>query len=336
MRRFRDQQIVLIILFCLSVIVLVSFSLNEHLQEAKISTSPVQKAHRPTPPAPSPSPPKSVSEFKENKALDRSTPQAATTFEIGRDCDFFQSIGAVVSVSNEEIPVRSSPTQNARPITDLKGDERLLDPRYDLRILEEKGDWVRVTTILPQWPPGAAGWTGWIEKKDIQKVATLEERACLFVDLSQWQGVPPDRQSSMREAAFRILRQDKRCRRISRGGFWGNGQRFYLTCYPADGGKPYHYWLSASTISRDFTPPQPVEDAAAMSLCHAELKKMLKNKVVVDGTPEAEINVGAFSAYMSRSVHYVTLEYRTDEEAEKQAYCLVAPGGGAEITLMTP
>jgi hypothetical protein len=240
-------------------------------------------------------------------------------------------------VATEETPIWFEPSARAKPILDPGGGRRLLDPRYDLKVLETQRDWVKVAVVSPTWPPQSVGWSGWVQKKDLQRSQTADEKDCFFVDLSKWTSVPGERLESMKKAGLRILAEDARCARIARGDFMAGGMRYFFTCYPIDGGKPYHHWLSPTKENERFTPPPPIDEGAAMTLCRNELEKSLRHKAILEGAPPGEVKMGAFSAFMSSTVHYITMDYFLAENGDPQkAYCLVPPGGGGEITLAEP
>jgi hypothetical protein len=251
-------------------------------------------------------------------------------------CVVSNSASGLVTVAEEETPIMLGPSSVAKPLKDWNGAQRFLDPRYDLKILEDSGDWVRVAVVSPDWPPGNVGWTGWIERKGIQKADGPEAKRCLFIDPGAWTGLPSSVQSAAKNVALQILRQDDRCRRISRGGFLGNGQRFYLTCYPNDGAKPYHYWLSASNLRRDFSPPALVDEDNAMLKCRGELQKALSGQAMIEGKEATEAQIENFQARRAGSVYQISIEFRAGGSEMLKAFCLVAPGGGAEITLGDP
>lgn len=242
----------------------------------------------------------------------------------------------VFTVGEEETPILLGPSQTAKPLREWSGVQRFLDPRHDLKIIEESGAWVRVSVVSPNWPPGDAGWSGWIEKKNIQKLDGPEAKHCFFVDLGGWSGLPANVQSAARTAALQILRQDERCRRISRGGFLGNGQRFYLTCYPNDGAKPYHYWLTATNLRKDFATPAVVDEDTAMSKCRGELQKTLSGRALVEGKEAVDPQIETFQARRVGSVYQISIDFRLGAAEMQKAFCLLPPGSGAEITLGNP
>jgi hypothetical protein len=264
------------------------------------------------------------------------TLRAKPTEKIASDCAVADPSSGLVTVAAEETPIMLGPAATAKPLKDWNGAQRFLDPRHDLKILDASGAWVRVSVVGPNWPPGNVGWSGWIERKHIQQTDAPDARHCLFVDPGKWLGLPAAVQSAAKSAALQILRQDERCRRISRGGYLGNGQRFYLTCYPGDGARPYHYWLSATNPRKNFVAPAPADEDAAMLKCRGELQKALSGQAMIEGREASEASIETFQARRSGAVHQISLEYRIRDDELQKAYCLVAPGGGAEITLGDP
>lgn len=254
----------------------------------------------------------------------------------GVRCVLSDPASGIVTVAEEDTPILLGPSATAKPLKDWTGAQRFLDPRHDLKILEDSGAWVRVSVVSPDWPPGNVGWTGWVERKNIQKVETPDARNCLFVDPAAWTGLPPAVQATAKTAALQILRQDERCKRISRGGFLGNGQRFYLTCYPNDGAKPYHYWLSATNPRKDFTPSALVDEDSAMRKCRTELQKSLTGRALIAGKEPEEVQVDNYEARRWGAVYHISIDFRLGANDTQKSYCVVSPGSGAEITLGDP
>jgi hypothetical protein len=259
-------------------------------------------------------------------------------------CYLANSSFKLVTVSQEDVPVLIAPAVRAEPVAAPDRSPRRLDPRYDLKILEEKTDWVRVAVVSPQWPPGNSGWSGWIERKNIQRVETNDERRCLFVNVLEWKGLATDKLTAMRDVALIILHDDPRCNRIARGDFLAGGQRIYFTCYPTDGGRPYHYWLSPLTQDTRFNLPPLLarrllrlrsgddDESVVMNLCQTELEKVFRNIAIINGsTPQARAIFG-IQLLEAELAYYLTLDYRVAGE-EKKAYCFIPRGGGPEITL---
>lgn len=266
----------------------------------------------------------------------RPKPEKAPEKTVAR-CVLSDPATGIVTVAEEDTPILLGPSAAGKPLRDWSGAQRFLDPRHDLQILEDTGDWVRVSVVSPNWPPGNVGWTGWIERKKIQKVETAEAKNCLFVDPGAWSGLPRAVQATAKTAALQILRQDERCKRISRGGFLGNGQRFYLTCYPSDGAKPYHYWLSASNPRRDFTPVALIDEDSAMRKCRAELQKTLSGRALIEGKALEEVLIDNYQSRRSGFVYQIGIDFRLGAVDDPQkSFCLVSPGAGAEITLGDP
>lgn len=218
---------------------------------------------------------------------------------------------------------------------------RAFDPRDDLTILETRPGWLRLRRTPPRWPPGQKAWEGWALESVVRPVhrsaetMTADEKACLFTDPTSWSGVG-GLQGVIRDVALKILRQDERCRLIGDGGMMGEGQRFFLTCYPSDGGSPYHYWLSAASADKDFAPPAPVDEDAAMSQCRSRLDKLLQGRSAMQGRRADAVSTAAISSYRERAAYYMTIYYRLGEGPEEKAYCFVPPGRDAEITLPEP
>lgn len=265
----------------------------------------------------------------------RAKPDNAEEKAVAR-CVLTDPAARIVTVAEEDTPILLAPSAAAKPLRDWSGAQRFLDPRHDLKIMEDSGAWVRVSVASPNWPPGNVGWTGWIERKNIQKVETPDAKNCLFVDPGAWSGVPANVQMAAKSAALQILREDERCKRISRGGFLGNGQRFYLTCYPSDGAKPYHYWLSATNLRKDFTPTALVDEDSAMRKCRDELQKTLAGRALIEGKQVEELQIDNYQARRSGSVYHISLDFRLGADEAQKSFCLVSPGSGAEITLGDP
>ena len=240
--------------------------------------------------------------------------------------------GSLVAVSEEDVPVFAAPSTEAEALVGVDGSPRLLDPRYDLKILEQKPNWVHVAAVSPTWPPGAAGWAGWIEGRKLLKVESEDERRCLFVNVFEWKEISASELALIHESVLQILHDDRRCNRIARGNFLGGGQRVYFTCYPSDGGRPYHRWLSSLQRGRSFTAPAPVDPDLAMNLCQSELQKALRQRDVVNDAPPRETRFSGSSLVDVDSVYHITMYYRAGEQKET-AFCFLAPGNNAEITL---
>jgi hypothetical protein len=260
---------------------------------------------------------------------------SSTRADLQPGCAVADSALGVKIVNREEVPVFASPGRV--PVEGWDEKPLLLDPRFEIRIQEEVGNWVRVRITPPMWPRRLGERSGWIERQSIQSVVTPDENLCLFLDVNRWSGVAEDVKYSIHEIALRILNEDRRCARISRGGYLGQGQRFFLTCYPSDGGRPYHYWLSISDnfAKLNFSPPTLTSPEKAEERCTLELKKALARRAKVFGRPAESINIASRRVSTRNGVHYVTLNVRSNESSRgvEVAYCLVPPSGDVEVTL---
>ena len=247
-----------------------------------------------------------------------------------------------IFVENEETPIFSEPLSNAAPIVDKKGSPRFIDPRYDLTIIETKNDWVKVSSLKPNWPPEAVFKNVWIKKSNLSGFNIDEEtNKCLYVDFTEWEDKAKSAITKAKESAYNILKNDPRCDRIVKGGFLGAGQRYYLTCYPSDGAKPYHYWFSLLKASKIEKSVERINDDTATSACNISLEKIIKNAALLetysDTPPETEenhqvrIKTSTFEGI--GSAWHITIYFTIDDGSEQKAYCYVGPSGIAEITM---
>ncbi len=237
-------------------------------------------------------------------------------------------------VNREDVPVLDSP--GGAPVENAGGWPLRLDPRVDFHVVETKGGWSRIEVKSAQWPPLRAPRAGWIESRYVQRVANSDEKKCLFVRIGDWTGAAPRRRRIMRRLALRILREDRRCARISRGGYIGDGERFFLSCYPTDGGRPYHYWLSTegSAAKRSFAPSPPVDRREAAARCRSALIRTLAGRARLDtGAPEDVTLVSSRNSFRGGVFRAVYGLSGDENDADGHAYCFEPPGGAAEITL---
>ena len=214
-----------------------------------------------------------------------------------------------------------------------------MDPRYDLEILETISEWVKVRTLLPDWPPEIKAENAWI-KKDKLANSNIDDDTnnCLYVDFEEWKNKANHIISHAKTAAYNILKNDTRCNRIVNGGFLGAGQRFYFTCYPSDGAKPYHYWFSLLTIDKKLPTSQKVDEDKAASQCNLELEKTIRNNHILDNLSdlseeELALRIKASSYELVGESWRITIYYNFKDLSEKKAYCYVDPSGHAEITI---
>jgi hypothetical protein len=238
-------------------------------------------------------------------------------------------------VNREDVAVFANPGRIPLETWDKK--PLLLDPRYEFHILEQADDWVRVRIQPPPWPPNVGERSGWIERKFIQHVSTLDEKRCLFVDVSGWSVTAQLVKDSIHEVALKILWEDHRCARLSRGGYIGQGQRFFLTCYPNDGGRPYHYWFSITDdlAKRNFIAPPLMSPKIAEERCNMALRKAIARRAKIAGGPADVLNIASRKVATRNGVHYVTLNFTTigPNRGPEDAYCLAPPSGDMEVTL---
>lgn len=215
-----------------------------------------------------------------------------------------------------------------------------IDPRSDIQIIEKKSQWVKVRTINPSWPPTLQGREGWINSGMIHfPEAHDDNNYCMYIDLNKWQNVSEHVTERAKEAAINILSNDGRCNRIVNGGFIGQGQRFYLTCYPNDGGKPYHYWFSLLSVSRQIGEPKRVDEMMALQNCTNELPKALLVKNLEENAGDAspdgmsldpKIQGLSYSSY--EFSWHVTITYSLHDIGQMKCYCYVGPDARAEMT----
>jgi hypothetical protein len=239
---------------------------------------------------------------------------------------------AVSIVNREEVAVLASP--GGAPVEGFGGEPLMLDPRAAFHVVEKNGGWVRINIQSPEWPPLRERRSGWIEGRFVQRVANADEKKCLFVDFSHWTGVAPATRQIMRLTALRLLHEDRRCARISRGGYIGQGERFFLSCYPTDGGRPYHYWLSTegSAARRNFAPSAPVDRREAAARCRSALIRALVGREQIDAGAPDDVTL-ASSRNSLRDGVYRAVYSLAGDQADGRAYCFEPPGGAAEITL---
>lgn len=247
-----------------------------------------------------------------------------------------------IFVENEETPIYSEPSVNASPIVDKKGNPRFIDPRYDLTIIETRNDWIKINSLTPNWPPEAIFKNVWIKKSNLAGFNIDEEtNKCLYVDFGDWEEQAKSAIPQAKQAAYNILSNDPRCDRIVKGGFLGAGQRYYLTCYPSDGAKPYHYWFSLLNSAKIDTSNQRIDDDTATSECNISLEKVIKNssllEIYSDNPPEIEenhklrIKTSTFEGI--GPAWHITIYFTIDDGSEQIAYCYVGPSGKAEISM---
>ena len=242
---------------------------------------------------------------------------------------------ALAIVNREDAVVFANPGKI--PVEGWDGDPLKIDPRFEFQILENAGEWVRIRVKAPVWPPDRTERTGWIEAKFLQRVESADEKKCLFVDVDRWMSLAKDVRNSIHDIALRILEDDRRCARISDGGYLGQGQRYFLSCYPNDGGRAYHYWFDVgdSVLNRSFIEPSPLSPKTALARCRKSLYKAVAQLAKMSGNGSYDLQVTSTSASILEGVHRVTftfLSHRQNQRLET-AYCLAPPRGEPEITL---
>ena len=272
----------------------------------------------------------------QNLALDSNSFKKNHTEEIRPTCN-----KNAVFVSNEETEIYTSPTAQTDLVFYKNGKQYFLDPRFDLEILETTPDWVKVRTLLPNWPPELRVENVWV-KKDKLANSNIDDDTnnCLYIDFEDWKDKATQIIDHAKTAAYNVLKNDKRCNRIVNGGFLGAGQRFYLTCYPSDGAKPYHYWFSLLTIDKKLPLYLRVDEDKAASQCNLELEKTIKNNHILDnlydastGLDDSELRIKASSYELVGESWRITIYYNSKDSLEEKAYCYVDPSGRAEITI---
>jgi hypothetical protein len=238
-------------------------------------------------------------------------------------------------VNREDVAVFANPGKI--PVEGWDGDPLKIDPRFEFQILENPGDWVRIRIKAPVWPPDLTERTGWIEAKFVQRVELADEKKCLFVDVDEWTSLSEDVRNSMHDIALRILADDRRCARISSGGYFGQGQRYFFSCYPNDGGRPYPYWFDArdSVSNRSFVEPSPLNPRTAVARCRKSLSKAVAQMAKMSGNASHDLLVMSTSASMLDGVHHVTFTFVSygQNQPPGVAYCLAPPSGEPEVTL---
>lgn len=249
---------------------------------------------------------------------------------------------SVLFVSDDETSVYSEANEYSKKLKSIVGDEFLLDARYDLVLLEKKDRWIKVRAASPEWPPDNLQWSGWIRASDLySKKSTTDEAGCNFVDFGSWGGNASNLIFSVRQMTDNILSKDRRCNRVVHAGYIGTGQRYFISCYPRDGGRPYHYWFSLLKQSNINQNTQPASENEAFSACRNKLYDKITNLrrmksaeegVAVEEELENTIKVSSSSSQLDGSVWKMTMSYTDETSAEKLAYCFVDPQGLAEIS----
>jgi hypothetical protein len=140
----------------------------------------------------------------------------------------------------------------------------------------------------------------------------------------------------MRDIALRILEDDRRCARISNGGYLGQGQRYFFSCYPNDGGRAYHYWFDAgdSVSNRSFIEPSPMNPKTALARCRKSLHKAIAQRAKMN-RGSYDLQVISTSASMLDGAHRLTFTFTGGRQHPQSsvAWCLAPPSGEPEITL---
>jgi hypothetical protein len=238
-------------------------------------------------------------------------------------------------VNREDVGVYANPGKI--PVEGWDGGPLKIDPRFEFQILEKSDEWVRIRIKAPIWPPDRTERMGWIEAKFMQRVENADEMKCLFVDVEQWTSLAGDIRNAMHDVALRILADDHRCARISNGGYLGQGQRYFFSCYPIDGGRAYHYWFDAgdAVSNRSFAEPSPLNPKTALARCRQSLYKVVAQLAKMSGSGSYDLQVMSTSASMLDGAHHVTFTFRSRRQNPRPviAYCLAPPGGEPEITL---
>jgi len=273
------------------------------------------------------------------KTITSSTPGVEYKIQPAKpSCSIAEPKNGLFAVSDEDTVVMQAPGSNSRPAVDASGALRKLDPRFELKIGHEFGDWIEVQTTGPNWPPGNSGWSGWIEKKSLLKVSSEDEKQCLFVNTKAWKDVAASVQQTMRRSALRILSQDARCGRIARGGPTGSPSLYFFTCYPSDGGKPYHYWLSAADKEWQASSPEiAMTEFRAIKKCRRGIRIAYIQASMRADVGADEILIGAVDLESRVPIFKFIMEYRVRSEGKQEwskAYCLVPPSGESEVILL--
>ena len=265
------------------------------------------------------------------------TNQFINTLSGKNNCD-----GKSLFVSHDETAIYAEPSELSPKLITVYGNEFLIDPRYNLVIIDKSDQWTKVKAISPKWPPDNYKWSGWIKNSDIYNYkSTDDERLCLFVDFSSW-AAPADRLiQDAKDMARKILSTDKRCNRIVNAGYIGSGQRFFLSCHPNDGGKSYHYWFSLLKKPKIIQDSLPVSENIAFSACRQQLQtahnnmiriKHFRDQFTLDEEIDQFVNVSASTSEVFDAVWRITLTYLEGSSSERKAYCFVGPNGLAEIS----
>lgn len=244
-------------------------------------------------------------------------------------------------VTNDETPIYTQPNDLSPKLRTITGEEFQLDPRYDLLVIDKTDEWLLVRAISPKWPSENLKWSGWIKKSVIYNYkSTSDEKACVFFDFSSWTKKANGIISEARNMALNIPLKDKRCHRIVNAGFIGSGQRYFLSCYPVDGGKPYHYWFSLLKSPNLTQIPTPVTENRAYAVCLDKFRiaqtnmhrlKHVQDEAGADEDIDKFANVSASSSLFEDSAWKIELTYTDGIAPEKQVYCFVGPTGMAEI-----
>ena len=241
----------------------------------------------------------------------------------------------------DETHLISFPQASANTEAEFVSEDVLIDPRFDLEVLETRAGWKKIRTINPSWPPSLSNKIGWVRAEDIHDRSEDNDSSdCLFINFDLWQGFLPQFIKNAKEAGHNILSSDKRCRRIVSGGFLGSGQRFYLTCYPDDGGNPYHYWFSLMNLSNPISVGKRPSEETALAACKTELIKIVTNKINVNNvndsaleSTDVDVSIQDLSYTSTDLSWHVTISYQVNYSDERKSYCYIGPSGKAEITL---
>lgn len=237
-------------------------------------------------------------------------------------------------IADGNVPVFEQPSERARRLRLPSGELEILDPRNDIEIIDTRDGWVQLK-VTPLWPATSSDPSGWIQQKYLRAVATADETACLFLDPTKWESVPPTRAKAMRATALRLLKEDKRCNRIFSGGFLGAGQKYFFDCYPNDGGRTFSYWFSMLTEDRPLGTSSNVSEGSAVSTCAGALARRLQQERKAeegrDGT--SAFTILGYKIDRTETVWRMEISFVTSDSVQARSYCLVDHNGRTDLTL---
>lgn len=232
----------------------------------------------------------------------------------------------------------SGPDAAAPRVVNVRATEMMTKTQYRevglslvFEALCEKGDWLKVKIVEADARPVEDWEDGWVRKENVSASMPPDVKAGLLWDPNAADDLSSREKAMLRNAAFKLLKENPKCERISLIAREDKGSnKFFAEC-TGNGG--FEFYFSARDLASDksFAPPIPIDSMLAEEAC--------RNAILRAATHPSTVNFHLLDRASSvNPVTANTVIMRTFDakngfglELKYRAFCTLTPAGKVSL-----